>query len=164
MHIFELWFGPLESLTECQKWMRASAKEQNLTNKGHVCLCVQCRDYEPVFMFLVAQCRLATAHSVSTTPFRPLTHTLRATNHPHGSCFARVPLSAARWKEFPWWETPSFDVKSLEHACSSTKDREREREGENRGESCLTIFHTCQLSKKAEGGREFHSEHREEQS
>lgn len=132
----------------------AYAKEQNLTNEGHVCLCVQRCDYEPVFMFPAAQCRLATTHLVSTTPFRPpQTYTEGNKSPPRllmaperilfrscsPFCCAMKRVSLVR----DWWVTPSFDVKSLEHACSSTKDREREREGENRGESCLTIFHTC---------------------
>lgn len=142
----------------------AYAQEQNLTNEGHVCLCAQRRDYEPVFMFPAAQCRLATAHWVSTTPFRPpQTHIQRATNHPHGSSrppngssFARVPLSAAPVKRVSlvrdWWVTPSFDVKSLEHACSSTKDREREREGEKQRRELLNNFSHMLALQKGRGG------------
>ncbi len=98
-------------------------------------------------------------------PSAPLKHTQRATNHPHGSswppngsCFARVPLSAARWKGVSlvrdWWVTPSFDVKSLEHACSSTKDREREREGEKQRRELLNNFsHMLALQKGRGGGK-----------
>ncbi len=96
-------------------------------------------------------------------PSAPLKHTQRATNHPHGSswppngsCFARVPLSAARWKGVSlvrdWWVTPSFDVKSLEHACSSTKDREREREGEKQRRELLNNFSHMLALQKGRGG------------
>ncbi len=52
-----------------------------------------------------------------------------------------------------WWVTPSFDVKSLEHACSSTKDREREREGEKQRRELLNNFsHMLALQKGRRGG------------
>jgi len=75
-------------------------------------------------------------NSTPTTPFRPPQTQITPTA-PRGPR-TRIPFRSCSPFCCPvkrvslvrdWWVTPSFDVKSLEHACSSTKDRERERRG-----------------------------------
>lgn len=78
-------------------------REQKLTNECHVCLYAQRCDY-------VSSATVWTGYL--TPAFRcPLRPPLKAQGRKsppwplNGSCFARVPLSAACWKESPWWET-----------------------------------------------------------
>lgn len=138
----------------------AYATEQNLMNEGHVCLCIQCCDYEPVFMFPAAQCRLATAYSVSTTPFRPpQTHTEGHKSPPRlhmapewilfRSCSPFCcPVKRVSLVRDAFFWCQEFGTRLLEHKGQ----REGERRRKQRRELLNNFSHMLALQKRRGGG------------
>lgn len=109
-------------------------------------------------MFPAAQCRRATAQLNSHNSLPPPSNT----NHPHGSSrppngsrFARVPLSAARWKEFPWWETDELRLLLMSRVWNTparAQRTERGREGEKQRRELLNNFSHMLALQKGRGG------------
>lgn len=113
-----------------------------------LCLCFQCHSVDrlPHSRFPLPTYAPLKSTGPQITPAAPERIPFRSCS-PFCSPLKRVSLVR------DWCVTPSFDVKSLENAYSSTKNREGQKERVEERESFLTIFHTCRPSKGPRGGR-----------